>query len=397
MSSPTTDTTSKQPASTVALETPTPTPTPVPPEPQPTPAAAAESASGEAGAPRPEPPASSAAGRFVARINPWVVVALLALLIAGWQAYDTRTRLSGTQKELARRLAASETTVAHSRDQMQAALAQVGLMQAKLSELEGRLAESQSQHATLEKLYQDLARGREEWVLAEVEQGVTLAAQQLQLAGNVQGAVLALQAADARLAASNRPQFIGLRKVLLRDLDRLQAQPSVDYQGINMRIDSVLSVIDSLPLIVDGRPREETPSPEKAPLTLASLTSTEFWSSLGREIWTEVRALVRIQRFDRADPVLLAPGQNFFLRENLKLRLLNARLALLMRDQWTFRNELTQAQAWIDRHFDTETQAVRTAQTAIAQLQVSEIAPELPTLNASLSALNSLRAGKVPQ
>lgn len=391
MSSPTPDTTSTAPATSAAPAT------PAPPDPQPTPLAAGEFAPGEAGGPRPERPPASSAGRFIERINPWVVVALLALLIAGWQAYDTRTRLSGTQKELARRLAASETMVTHSRDQMQAALAQVGLLQAKIGELEGRLAESQSQHATLEKLYQDLARGREEWVLAEVEQGVTLAAQQLQLAGNVQGAVLALQAADARLAASNRPQFISLRKVLLRDLDRLQAQPSVDYQGINMRIDSVLSVIDSLPLIVDGRPREETGSPEKAPLTLASLTSTEFWSSLGREIWAEVRALVRIQRFDRADPVLLAPGQNFFLRENLKLRLLNARLALLMRDQWTFRNELTQAQAWIDRHFDTETQAVRTAQTAIAQLQVSEIAPELPTLNASLSALNSLRAGKVPR
>ena len=65
-----------------------------------------------------------------------------------------------------------------------------------------------------------------------------------------------------------------------------------------------------------------------------------------------------------------------------------------MRDQWTFRNELAQAQLWLERHFDGGTAAVRTAQTALAQLQVSEIAPELPTLNASLSAIRSLRAGK---
>ena len=90
----------------------------------------------------------------------------------------------------------------------------------------------------------------------------------------------------------------------------------------------------------------------------------------------------------------MTPAQSFFLRENLKLRLLNARLALLMRDQWTFRNELAQAQLWLERHFDSETAAVRTAQASLAQLQISDIAPELPTLNASLSAIRSLRAGK---
>ena len=183
----------------------------------------ASGASAEASPPARTPPSEkSFADRFAA-VTPWVVVAVLALLVAGWQAYDTRTRLSGTQKELARRLSASEAAVAKNQGLVQAGQEQVGRLQDKVDELENRLAESQSQQAALEKLYQDLARGREEWVLAEIEQGITLAAQQLQLAGNVQGAVLVLQAADARLAASNRPQFISLRKVLLRDLDRLQA------------------------------------------------------------------------------------------------------------------------------------------------------------------------------
>ena len=343
------------------------------------------------------PVAESRARRAAAWLNPWLIVAVLALCLAAWQAYDTRTRLSGTQKELARRLAASETAVGVNRGLAQQAQEQAGQMQARLGDLEARLAESQSQQATLEKLYHDLARGREEWVLNEVEQGITLAAQQLQLAGNVQGAVLALQAADARLAASNRPQFISLRKVLLRDLDRLQSLPLVDYAGINLRLESVLTAIDALPLVVDGRPREEEATAPKDPFSPGALITGDFWSRFGRELWAEVRALVRIQRFDRAEPVLLAPSQNFFLRENLKLRLLNARLALLMRDQWTFRNELTQAQAWIERHFDTGEAPVRTVQTTLAQLQVSEVALDLPSLNASLSALKTLRAGKEPR
>ena len=95
-------------------------------------------------------------------------------------------------------------------------------------------------------------------MLAEIEQGVTLAAQQLQLAANVQGAVLALQSAEVRLAGSNNPQFVALHKVILRDLDRLRALPQIDVTGMNGRLESVIAVVDSLPLTINGRPREES-------------------------------------------------------------------------------------------------------------------------------------------
>jgi len=103
---------------------------------------------------------------------------------------------------------------------------------------------------------------------------------------------------------------------------------------------------------------------------------------------------VRIQRFDRDEPVLLAPGQAFFLRENLKLRLLNARLALLSRDQGTFRNELKYAQAWIERYFDARDKAAQTALGALKQLSASEISIDLPTLNDSLAAIKTFKLGK---
>ena len=131
----------------------------------------------------------------------------------------------------------------------------------------------------LEDLYQDLARNRDEWALAEVEQGVLLAAQQLQLAGNVQAAVLALQAADARLASSSRPQFISLRKILVRDLDRLRALPMVDMSGLNLRLESIINAIDSLPLAVEARPQlntEESTMAAKRAIESASAASLEF-------------------------------------------------------------------------------------------------------------------------
>jgi uroporphyrin-3 C-methyltransferase len=146
----------------------------------------------------------------------------------------------------------------------------------------------------------------------------------------------------------------------------------------------------------DARPRAEgkqAAAVEAAPV-VSSAVSLDFWQRLGRDFWDEMRSLVRIQRFDRDEPALLAPGQAFVLRENLKLRLLNARLALLARDQWTFRNELKHAQAWIDRYFDGRDKSLQTAQGALKQLAATEINIELPTLNESLSAIKSFKLGK---
>lgn len=342
--------------------------------------------------------------------NPWLLVVLVALGLAGWQWLETRQKLADTQQELARRLADSDTSGAEIRALSKGAQEQVAGLLGRLGALEEKIGESKSQQATLEQLYQNLARSRDEWALAEVEQSVTLAAQQLQLAGNVQAAVLALQTADARLAASSRPQFVSLRKVLTSDLDRLRALPQIDLAAMSLRLESVINAIDTLPLAVDARPRpdqEKSKDPAddalEKPVAWPSVTSVEFWQRLasaelwqrlGREFWGEVKSLIRIQRFDRDEAALLAPGQAFFLRENLKLRLLNARLALLAHDQWTFRNELNHTKAWMDRYFDSSDAALQTAQGNLEQLVATEINIEMPTLNDSLSAIKTFKLGQ---
>lgn len=319
-------------------------------------------------------------------MSPWAIVAIAALAISGWQWFETRLRLADTQQELAKRLAESDLAGKESVQIAKRAQDQVAALESKLGSIDAALADSKSQQAVLETLYQDLARHRDEWSLSEIEQGVVLAAQQLQLAGNVHGAVLALQSADARLASSTRPQFISLRKILARDLDRLKALPQVDLPGMSVRLENVVSAIDKLPLAVDVRPASDA-SKAKAPVEVAR----EPWQQLAMEIWHELRTLVRIQRFDRDEPILLAPGQDFFLRENLKLRLLNARLAMLSRDQWTFRNELKAAQSLLERHFDAGSKSVQTALDSLKQLSAAELSIELPTLNDSLSAIRSFK------
>lgn len=335
-----------------------------------------------------EPPPAPVPAAPTAWQSPWLWVAVGALALSGWQWVETRLRLADTQQELAKRLTDSDNANRDSRLVVKQSQDQVIALQEKLGALESKLADSQSQQASLENLYQDLARNRDEWALSEIEQSVTLAAQQLQLAGNVHGAVLALQAADSRLSGSSRPQFISLRKALNRDLDRLKALPQVDLPGMSLRLENVVVAIDTLPLAVDVRPREDTrPKAEPAPETGA-------WQRFALEMWSELRGMVRIQRFDREEPVLLVPGQVFFLRENLKLRLLNARLALLSRDQWTFRNELKASQVLLERYFDTHNPSVQTALGGLKQLGAAELNIDLPTLNESLSAIRSFKSAR---
>lgn len=317
----------------------------------------------------------------------WRAVAVLALLLAGWQWFDSRQKLADIRQEVAQRMAeASEERGA--RNQLRE---QVESLHARLGAVDGRLSEFKGQSETLQALYQDVARSREEATLLDIEQALTLAAQQLKLAGNVPMAKLVLQTADAQLARLDQARYQPLRKALGKDLERLNALPFVDVSGISLHIEQVVAGVDKLPLAAYARPPEK----RKAASQDAEPEAPQaWWQALGSELWQEVKGLIRIQRFDLEEPVLLAPGQSFFLRENLKLRLLNARLALLARDQSTFRHEMKVAEEWLGRYFDSGDKQVQAAQAVLHPLISVEVVSEPPSLNGSMEALRSLRQSK---
>src|SRR5438132_11069539 len=249
--------------------------------------------------------------------------------------------------------------------------------QAKIALLENRLAESQTQQAALDALYRELAPSRDEWALTEVEQVLLLASQQLQLAGNVSAALAALQLADAKLQRLNRPQFVPLRRALARDMDRLKAVPYGDVPGISLRLDQAIAGVDALPLALE----ERLPPPQEAPAKDES-----GWRRFLRDAWQDLRQLVRIENLDRPEAPLLTPPQQFFLRENLKLRLLSARFDLLFRDQVNFRADVGAAGAWLRQYFDTRSPQVQSLQSLLKQMQSTDMGTEVPDLARSLEA-----------
>jgi len=328
------------------------------------------------------PAAASAPPRAGVRLFA-VALVLLALIVAAlW--LDTRGRIGATQEELAKRLRDIESESREARTLGRQA--QEGLRDAlaKIGALEAKLAESQNQQQALEALYQELARNRDEWQLAEIEQVLAIAQQQLQLSGNVRAALLALQLAESRLSRADRPQFLPVRRALARDIERLKSLPMLDVPGLWL-----VASVDALPLAFDER--AERPAAGKAG-GAAPQPEQNVFARLGGEVWKELRQLVVVRRVESQEPPLVPPQQAYFLRENLKLRLLNARLALLTRNEAGYREDLRVALAWIQRYFDTRAKTSQGALAQLKQLSFASVSFEPPSIVDSLEAVRGFKS-----
>jgi uroporphyrin-3 C-methyltransferase len=327
-------------------------------------------------------PAHASRAPFLVLIAIALATALAALF---W--IDTRQRIGATQEELARRLRDIEADSRDARALARQSQDTVRDAQARVGQLESRLVEWQGQQLALEALYQELSRNRDEWQLAEIEQVLAIASQQLQLAGNVRAALLALQLAEGRLARTDRPQFMPIRRALARDIERLRALPAIDFPGMSMRIDSLVASVDTLPLAFDERAERLGAAKEAA-----SAAERGFWGRLGAEVWNEVKQLVVVRQMTTPEPPLLPPSQAWFLKENLRLRLLNARLSLLARDEAGYREDLRAAQSWLRRYFDVRSKQTADALAQLKQLSAASISFEIPTISESLDAVRGFKS-----
>ncbi|HNQ05064.1 MAG TPA: uroporphyrinogen-III C-methyltransferase [Thiobacillaceae bacterium] len=312
------------------------------------------------------------------------LIAVLGTLALGWQGY---TQMRSLEVQLARRIGEFDAASREARGAAKAANEALADLQSRLMAMETRAQEAQNQQLALTAMYQELADSADERVLADMEQTLLLARQQLQLAGNVRAALIGLEAADTRLAKLGKSQFAGLRQAIVRDMERLRLMPAADIDGINARLEALIQGVDQL------KPESEAEPPPAAAVPGGSGT-LDTLESFGRETWKEIKGLLRIRRLDHPELPLLTPAQSYFLNQNLKLRLLAARLTLLQRDEAGFRADLGAARSWAEHYFnrrDPTTQAFIASLNALSQVPV---ALKDAQIQASLEALQALRGGR---
>ncbi len=336
---------------------------------------------GQAGAGHPQ--AVARAHQAHAWLNPALILAVMALAAVAGLFWMTLNRMQDMELQLARRIGEFEVAGREARAAARDATAILSDLSTRLAALENRAQEAQSQQLALAAMYQELARSQDERVVADIEQTLLLAQQQLRLAGNVRAALIALEAAEARLTRLNKPQLAGLQQAITKDITRLKLLPAADITGINAKLDVLVQSVDRLKLESEVVPIATSPSGGSA--------QGSGWRRLLSETWREISQLVRIRRMDKPDIPLLAPEHAWFLRENLKLRLLAARLAMLNRDEAGFRSDLAAAQTWVERYFTAQDGLTRSMLASLRELAVIAVAQQDMDLAESLKALRGMR------
>jgi uroporphyrin-3 C-methyltransferase len=324
----------------------------------------------------------------VSRRLMYFCLALAALALAAsamlWQ------KLSNIQEQLARQSHEAGNNAVEARALAKQAQDLVRETAARLALTENKVNDVALQRSQVEQLVQSMSRSRDENMLVDIESALRLAQQQAQLTGSTQPLLAALRSADQRLERGGQPPLSRVRAAVARDIDRVKASSVTDVPGLLARLDELVRQVDDLPLAnsVSGSDasapaRRSEPAPKLA-----------WWERALAEIREEVRGLVRVGRIDQPEAVLLAPDHAFFLRENLKLKLLNARLGLLSRQTDAARADVTAAQLALRKYFDPASRKTQAAAAMLQQVQSQLRSVELPRIDETLAVLATAAAGR---
>ncbi|HMA09044.1 MAG TPA: uroporphyrinogen-III C-methyltransferase [Ramlibacter sp.] len=331
-------------------------------------------------------PAPSA-GILVARGTLYVLLAVCALSLGAsfllWQ------KLSNIQEQLARQSADAGTNAIEARALARQAQDLARETAARQTLTDTRLGEVALQRSALEELMQSLSRSRDENLLVDIESALQLAQQQAQLTSSAEPLVAALRAADQRLERSGQPRLSRVRAAIARDIGRIKGSSVSDVPGLLVKLDELARMVDDLPLANAVGNSGPTPVVRKPPPT-----PVQWWERAWIDILEEARNLVRVSRIDQPEAVLMAPDQAFFLRENLKLKLMNARLGLLSRQTESARADLTAAALGLRKYFDPASRRTQAAANLLQQIQSQLRTVELPRIDETLAVLATAAAGR---
>ena len=312
------------------------------------------------------------------------VIIIITLLTLAGQWLNTRHKFNEIERSLSHKLDQYQAINQQSLALAKQAQERSTQANARTIVLEQKLAESRDQQEALQTLYTQLAESRESTAVAEVEQLLTIASQQLQLSGNVKSALLALQAAHKRLEPLDLPRAIQLRETLSLEIENLREIPQVDVISMSAQLTHLSELCGKLPLISERQP---TLNAKAAAEKLAAQPLSALQKAI-QPMWEDIKNLVTVERISKPEPPLLAVDQAFYLRENLKLRLLTARIALLQHDETTYKADLNTVKQWLNEYFDTKHPDTIKAFILLKKLSSNNISIELPQLTDSFAAVN---------
>ena len=339
-----------------------------------------------------------------------IAVCAVSLLSSGllW------SKLNNIQETLARQSLDASTQSVEAKTLAKAAQDSVRETSVRQSVIEAKLSEVALQRSQLEELMTSMSRSRDENLVVDIDSAVRLAQQQASLTGTAEPLLAALRAADQRIARAAQPRLAPLQRAIAKDTERIKAATLSDTPGLLVKLDELARMVDDLPL-ANAVAQSSGNAAVKAALAKSPAaksaanaasgpagdddTSTlsqwpQWLQSIAGAVRDEARGLVRVSRIDAPEAALLSPEQSFFVRENLKLKILNARLGLLARQSDASRADLQQAATSLSRYFDATARNTLQAQGLVLQIQSQLKATEVPRVDDTLAALATAAAGR---
>lgn len=260
-------------------------------------------------------------------------------------------------------------------------------LQAKTLLLEEKITQAVEQQTEMQSLLGKMHDAKAENMTSEVEKLVNLADQQLKFSGNIKSAMLALEAADIPLAQSGAPEFIDIREALGNDLQALKEFPAVDMGALSDQLESLMQLTDALPLLQDQNGMTDHES-------IAAEAEPEGKQTIQENLWKTFKQFIMVEKIDSAAEPLVNVEQKFYLKQNIKLRLLTARIALLQRNAAVFNQDLSAVKLWLQQYYDLQHPNAEKVLALIDGLQGTELGVALPSLQASLDAIAQYQASK---
>ena len=328
--------------------------------------------------------------------NKWLTRSIGVLAVAGAVGSGLMwAKLSGIQEQLARQSADTGSQAVEARVTSKQAEELARETAARLSVTDAKLSEVALQRTQLEDLMQSLSRSRDENLVVDIESAIRLAQQQAQLTGSVQPLLAALNSAEQRLTKVAQPRLAPVLRAVTRDIERIKATAVADTPALLFKLDELVHVVDTLPLLnAVGNAPKEKPVQVVPASSWAKAISMSWWEKVLSDIWDDAQNLIRISRIDKPEASLLAPDQSFFVRENLKLRLLNARLGLLARHFEAVQSDMKQATDDLTRYFDMQTRQGQTTLALAREVLAQSKQIEIPRVDDTLAALTTAAAGR---
>lgn len=343
----------------------------------------------EAAAPPPPPapvvvPARKSSGAWWGLL--WALVVLALVAAAGWEGWRRAEARFAAQQErldqLQRNLDAATTQV----DRIQTRFSdQAVAVQRNAGEIARFADRLDTQDAAVGELREELGGGRARVQLAVVEQLLMLASDRLQVGREVPAAIVALEAADARLATLGDPRLFAVREAIARDRAALQAVPRVDDTGAALALSSLIDRVPRLALRAQVPDHFEAEPATAEPAAVGESRWERAWTAVQRALASSFT----IRREDGPPAQLLSDEQNALIRQVLALKLEGARVALLRRDAASFRELSRSAATWLDEYFNVQDPAIVAARAELTRLQGLQLDPALPDVSRSLVLLRA--------